>query len=436
MASPHIRIGISPGYAYSMHEWRTSSGNARPLTAPAAPSQVQCAQWFAHRLGFTPLSRHDEAGIHQALRLRDRVHHIDLYLSTSTLHKLLMLMDKHFLMLEHLSLSFPADEVKTLTLPKTFLAPNLRHLSLRGIGLPKRLRLLSSTISLVTLKLTGIRSSGYFRPRLLVARLNTLPQLEEPFIEFSIPTPRLSAEVLLLRRRGAPVILSNLKELKFRDVGAYLKCLISQIRAPRLERLDISLFNQIAFTLPHLSHFVNMTEQIKHTIATISFGHPGPDIALRRSEGFTPGLRLRVKCEPMDWKIDCAAQICSALISALSGIEKLTLGYSFGRNWSGPAEIDFQNDEIDGTMWHELLRSFIGLRELRIEHLLSELSRALEVDEIGSDPGFLPDLKEIVIVTNYSGVDAYHLFSSFMHARRMVGRPISLSVQDQFQGDL
>ena len=72
---------------------------------------------------FPPLSRHDEAGIRQALRLHDRVHHIDLYLSTSTLHKLLMLMDKHFLMLEHLSLSFPADEVKTLTLPKTFLAP-------------------------------------------------------------------------------------------------------------------------------------------------------------------------------------------------------------------------------------------------------------------------------------------------------------------------
>ena len=48
-------------------------------------------------------------------------------------------------------------------------------------------------------------------------------------------------------------------------------------------------------------------------------------------------------------------------------------------------------------------------------YLPSELSRALEVDEIGSDPGCLPDLKEIVIVTNYSGVDAYHLFSSFMH---------------------
>ena len=41
-----------------------------------------------------------------------------------------------------------------LVLPKTFLAPNLRHLKLLGINRPKRFRLLSSTTSLVSLALT------------------------------------------------------------------------------------------------------------------------------------------------------------------------------------------------------------------------------------------------------------------------------------------
>jgi hypothetical protein len=43
---------------------------------------------------------------------------------------------------------------------------------------------------------------------------------------------------------------------------------------------------------------------------------------------------------------------------------------------------EWQNGEIDGTTWHELLRSFIGVKELRIcDSLSEELSRALQVDE-------------------------------------------------------
>ena len=184
-----------------------------------------------------------------------------------------------------------------------------------------------------------------------------------------------------------------------------------------------------------MSHSVNITEQFKHTTATVLFGKTGPDTTLQRSKGFTPGLRLSVKCEPIDWQIDCAAQICSALIFALSGIEILTLDYylQVDPNWFGPVQINFQNDEVDSTTWHELLRSFIGLKELRIEYLVSEeLSLALEVDGIGSDPGFLPDLKKIAIVAklgaDYRGPYTYLLFSSFIHARRVAGRPVSLSV--------
>jgi hypothetical protein len=114
-------------------------------------------------------------------------------------------MEESFLTLERLYLSFTDDEISDLIVPKTFLAPNLRHLTLNGIGLPKRLRLLSSTISLVTLVLTNIR--GYFRPRLLVARLQLLPQLEELSIGFSIPIPRPSTEAELLGKQGTPVTL-------------------------------------------------------------------------------------------------------------------------------------------------------------------------------------------------------------------------------------
>ncbi|KAH9046542.1 hypothetical protein EDB84DRAFT_1466190 [Lactarius hengduanensis] len=89
-----------------------------------------------------------------------------------------------------------------------------------------------------------------------------------------------------------------------------------------------------------------------------------------------------------------------------------------------PAE--WQNGEIDGTTWHELLRSFIGVKTLHICGGLSkELSRALQVSEIGSDPGLLPDLQELASGIAELYVDS--LFGSFIHARRVAGRPIRSS---------
>jgi hypothetical protein len=366
----------------------------------------------------------DELGIHHALRLRDRVRRVALHLPPSFLRTSLMIMDKPFPILDHLSLSFIGDEVTSLTLPQTFLAPNILHLALVGIRIPKRLRLLTSAVSLVTLKLTDIRASGYFHPRLLVARLQSLPQLEELTIEFSIPIPRPSAERLLLGNQRTPVVLSNLKILRFRGVSAYLERLVSQIRAPVLEYLCITLFNQIAFTLPHLSRIiVNITEEIKGLNATIDLGGDASQIILSR-RNLSICFILRVMCQPMDWQIDCAAQICSALMPALSVVENLSLHNDSSR-WITASELDLDTDEIDGTTWHELFCSFIGVKELRIDHFfLERLSRPLEVDETGLDLGLLPDLQ--VLVSDYHGRHAGSLIGTFIHARLVVGRPVSL----------
>jgi len=340
-----------------------------------------------------------------------------------------MLMDEPFPVLERLSLSFTVDHgITGLVLPKTFLAPNLRHLRLLGICLPKGLPFLS-TVSLVTLALTNIRASSYFLPGQLVARLRSLPQLEELTIGFSIPIPRPSAERELLGKQGIPVTLPNLKHLTFRGVSAYLECLVAQIRAPFLERLNITLFGQIAFALPHLSHFTSMIEGLKLPTAKVFFWRDRVFIIMdhhsTRLYGDDGRFVLRVMNKQLDWQIDCAAQICSALMPALSGVEKLTLDF-----YGLAMPTEWQNGEIDGTTWHELLRSFIVVKELHIcGALLQELSRALQVDDVGSDPGLLPGLQELVC--DFRGMHAENPFGSFIHARRVGGRPVRL-VRQQF----
>ena len=374
-----------------------------------------------YRYEIATISEQDELGIYHALQLRDRVRRIVLHILPSTLQRSFMLMDESFLILEHLSLSLKVDEISGLVVPKTFLAPNLRHLTLNGVRLPKRLRLLTSTISLVTLVLTNIRASGYFRPRLLVARLQLLPQLEKLSIEFSIPLPRPSTEGELLGEQGAPVTLPNLKLLTFQGVSSYLERFIAQIRAPLLEHLDITLFGQIAFALSHLSHFIEGTEGLKLLNAEVLFWRDVICVALGRHKGewYDRCFVLRVKCRQLDWQIDCAGQICRALMPVLSGIEMLTLDFH-----EDMMPTEWQGGEIDGTSWHELLTSFIEVKGLRIcDSLSEELSRVLE---IVLDPGLLPRLEKLISESG-TVTSRANLFRSYIHARQVAGHPVDLS---------
>jgi hypothetical protein len=365
--------------------------------------------------GFIILAEQDELGIYHALRLHDRVRYIHLDLPPSIFLKIIVLMGEIFPILEHLSLTFSAtsENALPLTLPKAFLAPNLRHLTLPSVSPPRRLWFLTSTVLLVKLELSNIQTCSYFRPRILVARLSSLPQLEELSIEFSTPIPRPSTERELLGKQGTLVTLPSLKNLEFKGVGAYLESLISQIRAPLLEQLHITLFNQIAFALPHLSYLINITEAFKFPAASVYYDR---NMVYVSAEPHAPRshrpLLLHVMCKQLDWQIDCAAQVCQALIPALSRVEAFTLDCN---NLEIPT--DLQNGGIDSTTWHELLRSFIGVKKLYIDGPLSEeLSRALQVEEVGLDPGFLPNLRSV-----HAGRSQ---FTSFIDTRGVVGRPV------------
>ena len=382
------------------------------------------------RHGHAPtVTKRDELGIYHALRLRERVYHIDLNVPPSILHEVFMLLHGYFPMLEHISLtslcSATSNDSDNLpfTLTKAFLAPNLHHLALPSISPPRRLRVLTSTVSLVKLELSEIQTSSYFQPRLLVARLSSLPQLEELSISFSIPMLRPSTERKLLGEQRAPVTLPSLKTFQFKGVSAYLESLVAQIRAPFLEQLDITLFNQIVFALPHLFYLINSTEAFKLPSATVGFSVNSVYLTTIRhgvpgSEFQWGPFLLRVMCKQLDWQIDCAAQICNALIPALSGVKLFLLNY---HHWKIPPT-ESHNGAIDVTTWHDLLRSFIGTRSFYINHkFLKELSRALQVDEVGSDPDFLPNLRSIRARRN--------VFTSFIDTRQVVGRPVEYSLQ-------
>jgi hypothetical protein len=376
------------------------------------------------------VTRKDEDNIRLGLQQHGRVHQVILQAPSTSLRMWLELMNKHFPRLGDLSLLSTTVEEVDPTLPETLQAPDLRRLSLHGIGLPKGVPLLSSAIALSSLSLTHIGASCYFPPGDLVKQLQGLPHLEELSIGFAIPIPLPSSERELLPPPIPPVTLPTLRRLIFRGVDTYLENLIAQIKTPLFERLSLTFFFDLSFTLVNLTEFIHRTDGFGYLVARVIFSKDGASIDTGHFEQWDIGsLSLRVNCEPLDWQIDSATQVCIALGNVLSVVQELTLDLNVG----GVAA-DWENT-LDSLVWHELLLPFVGVKKLRIGSSLTfGLSQALDSVAGALVSELLPELRELEVQPEVNR--ATKAFAGFVETLESVGRPINLLASGAFRGAL
>jgi hypothetical protein len=368
----------------------------------------------------------DETGMFHALQQRHRVRSVVLHISPPNLRYLLSLMEGIFPILERLSLSHPAEGTAPI-LPETFLAPNLNHLTLVGVSLIRESSLLSSAHSLVTFTLNDIKDIDQHSSTHLLTLLRSCPQLEELSIGFcpmslpdaarTLPWPRVT-----LSREIYAVTLPNLKQLTFQGVSAFLEDLLAHVRAPHLEQLGITLFNQLTFRLPNLSYFTNIIEGLRHpSTAKVTFEADAVTVVTDHRQKLINGpplFSLRVGCKHFDWQISAVTQLCDTLTTMLSGVECLAL------ELDGP-RTELKGDPIDSEMWTQLLMFFSGTKELRICHaLVEELSLALQPDDEEPNLELLPELQELALEIEEEHAD--DAFASFMNARQLAERPVRL----------
>jgi hypothetical protein len=333
-------------------------------------------------------------------------------------------MNKPFPRLADLSLLSTTTEEMGLVLPETLQAPDLRRLSLHGIGLPKGLSLLSSMISLSTFSFTQIQNFCYFSRGNLFTQLQGLPHLEELSIGFAISTLP-SSEGELLPAPIPPVTLPALRRLTFRGEDVHLDNLIAQINTPLLERLSLTLFFDLAFNFMNLTEFIHRTVGSGRLVARVIFNEDGASIdAGPHEQRDIWKLNLRVNCESLDWQIDSATQVCGALGNVLSAIEELT----FDLDVDGMPS-DWES-RLDSMLWHDLLLPFIAVKRLRLTSSLT-LSQALESLVGGLALEVLPELQELEVQLDMRHLTslihrADKVFSAFVESRKSVGRPVHL----------
>ena len=357
------------------------------------------------------INARDRKGIMLSLLHRDRVRRIRLMGSIPFLEWLIVVIDDEFPMLEYLCIS-PEDNTR-LVIPRAFQAPQLRHLVLSNLAFPIGSPLLSAPACLVTLSLTKIHPSAYFRPNELLQRVSLMPHLETLMIDFHSPVPNNGVEQELLHMPNTThVTLPNLRSFGFGGITTYSETLLSRITAPHLEVLQIVFFKQLTFSVSSLLRFMTSSENLKLRSAILTFDGWGANLSVYPFA--TAGLATFVLRFYSGHQLSTAVQIFDVLRRVFASIVDLALEYEGHRSstrWQ---------DEANRTLWRVLLRSFNNVKNLGVHtSFAKELSRSLRE----SPMDLFPKLKKL----SYSGgSNAGDSFKPFIDARQNAGHPVAL----------
>ena len=373
-----------------------------------------------HVTGNEDLAAEDEEGAILVLKQYNRVRRVRLSMSVTNLQKLIVAMDDEYPILEHLIIVLPFGYKSSCQFPETLQAPNLRHLTLQGFALLTGSRLLTTAVDLVTLGLSMTDPSTYFHPNILLRWLSFMPQLEMLAVYFQFPVPNRDLERQLTYTPIAThITLPNFHVFEFQGIGTYLEALVHRITTPRLEKLRISFFNQLTFSVPRLLQFVNATESLTFKNAKFKFSDKDINVEVYpHEEAEMYALSITVDCWHLDWQVSSAAQIFGSLNPLFSAVEHLILEHEVHSQSSE------DHNQVDHTKWRQLLGSFRNVKTLRIaEGLVEELLRCLELDDGELPIELLPELQELTYFGSGNTGDA---FTSFTDARQDAGCPITL----------
>jgi hypothetical protein len=383
-----------------------------------SPPLPLVVDYFGEELDITP---EDEEGIILALEQRDRLRRVRLRILAPKLQKLIMAIDEEYPMLEYLIIEPPIEDKSTaLILPETLQALNLRHLALRSFVLPVGSRLLTTAVGIVILCFFMDHPFTYFQPNTLLHWLSFMPQLETLVIGYLFPVSNRDVEGQLMH---TPIItrvtLPNLRWFGFQGASAYMEAVVRRITTPHLEKLRIQFFKQLTFSVPHLLHLMDATENLRFDSAKFEFSRDSVYVGVcPREEAGMYALSMKVRCWHLDWQVSSVSQIFNSLGQIFSAVEHLTLEHKVH---SLSSEI---HNEVDRTEWRKFLKSFGNVKTLLVDDgLVKELSDSIQPDGGELPLELLPELQEL----RYSGSgDADDAFTAFIDARQNAGRPVTL----------
>ena len=361
-------------------------------------------------------------GIVAVLERSDRVCNIDLVgFERSDLEKLSAAMQVPFPELTDLLLSSNDETISAL--PDSFLggsAPCLEHLWLDRIPFPGLPKLLLSATYLVHLRLENIPHSGYISPEAIVTALSTLTRLRTLWLVFESPLSRPDQG----RQRPHPLtrsVLPVLNFFEFKGVSEYLEVVVARIDAPRLDELNITLFNDIIFDTPQFNQFISRTPMLIEK-ARVTFGDDAAMVEFSsQTSGKDEELQVRIPCRELDWQVSSMEQVCASCLPPLLTLEDLHIHEKphWRQHWQG---------NIENALWLELLRPFTSVKNLYLSEDIARCIVPALQDLVGRRATeLLPALQYVFLENQPSLGPVLEGIQQFVAVRQDTGHPIAVS---------
>ena len=305
-------------------------------------------------------------------------------------------------------------------LPDSFMggsAPRLRSLWLERIPFPGLPNLLLSATHLVSLRLDNIPHSGYISPEAMISALSTLTSLRS--LTLGLQSPQSYPN----HRHPPPPTRSVLPALTyfwFKGATEYLEDLVARIDAPRLDDLNLILFNQIIFDTPQSIQFIGRAPRLKALEkARISFKNDAASVNLSSHTSGYRRLNVKIPCTTLDWQVSALEQVCTSCLPPLSALESLYIYETpYSHHWQ---------DNVERTLWLELLRPFTAAKNLYLtEEFAPRIVHALQDLVLDRMTQVLPTLRNIHL-EGFEPGPVQDGIRQFANTRRLAGNPMAFS---------
>jgi hypothetical protein len=307
------------------------------------------------------LSQVERENLLAFLELHQRVCEVDLAnMSNEFSEQVGQVMQKPFPALTKLVLE--SNSPTPLVLPNSFLGgstPRLRVLDFEGIPCPNLPDLLMSTTDLRHLFLF---LSSYIPSQVMVTCLSWMTRLKTLVIKFYSSRCRQS-QTCLPSSPLTRTILPALTYLGFRGRCDYLEDLVANIDAPVLGTMSLSFCKGDTYNLPQLSKFISCTNQLRslHRADVIFYDHQTTVKLYVQTDLIVASgsaLDLKISCRDPDRGLSSLVQLCRSL-APLSTLERLDIRR--GQYVDSTLPYDIEN-----AGWLELLRLFVGVKNLHV----------------------------------------------------------------------
>jgi hypothetical protein len=204
---------------------------------------------------------------------------------------------------------------------------------------------------------------------------------------------------------------------------------LARIEAPRLDYLNITFFNQIIFNTPQLFQFISRRPTLRAPEkGSIAFYSKAVILDFRSQTSEYEVLSVQMRCAVPEWQLSSLEQVCTGT-SSLPPVSTLEDLYIF-ENQNRRYPLRWQ-DDIENTLWLDLLRSFVALKNLYLsEEFVPRIVPALQELVGGRTTEVLPTLENIFLEGFRPWGPLHEGIEKFVAARRLTSHPVAVSHWD------